>query len=134
VGIGRIPARTFEEANTVVNKLISYESQNRKQPYRFAWLADDGDLNIHVQDAEDFSALIPEAFQVQKTYVDQFPQELANGIYTSFAGKKASLDLFNQEADFIHFLGHGSESAWTDEKVITSNELQTLKEILNLKA
>lgn len=127
VGIGRIPARSFEEANTVVNKLISYESQNRKQPYRFAWLADDGDSNIHVQDAEDFSALIPEAFQVQKTYLDQFPQEVANGIYTSAAGKKASLDLFNQEADFIHFLGHGSESAWTDEKVITNNELQNLK-------
>jgi len=127
VGIGRIPARSFEEANTVVNKLISYESQNRKQPYRFAWLADDGDSNIHVQDAEDFAALIPEAFQVQKTYIDQFPQEVANGIYTSAAGKKASLDLFNQEADFIHFLGHGSESAWTDEKVITNNELQNLK-------
>ena len=127
VGIGRIPARSFEEANTVVSKLISYESQNRKQPYRFAWLADDGDSNIHVQDAEDFSALIPEAFQVQKTYLDQFPQEVANGIYTSAAGKKASLDLFNQEADFIHFLGHGSESAWTDEKVITNNELQNLK-------
>ena len=127
VGIGRIPARSFEEANTVVNKLISYESQNRKQPYRFAWLADDGDANIHVQDAEDFSTLIPEAFQVQKTYLDQFPQEVANGIYTSAAGKKASLDLFNQEADFIHFLGHGSESAWTDEKIITNNELQNLK-------
>ncbi|MCX6193401.1 MAG: C25 family cysteine peptidase [Cytophagales bacterium] len=127
IGIGRIPARSFEEANTAVNKLISYESQNRKQPYRFAWLADDGDSNIHVQDAEDFAALIPEAFQVQKTYIDQFPQEVANGIYTSAAGKKASLDLFNQEADFIHFLGHGSESAWTDEKVITNNELQNLK-------
>jgi hypothetical protein len=127
VGIGRIPARSFEEANTVVNKLISYESQNRKQPYRFAWLADDGDSNIHVQDAEDFAGLIPEAFQVQKTYLDQFPQEVANGIYTSAAGKKASLDLFNQEADFIHFLGHGSESAWTDEKIITNNELQNLK-------
>ena len=127
VGIGRIPARSFEEANTVVNKLISFESQNRKQPYRFAWLADDGDLNIHLQDAEDFAALIPEAFQVQKTYLDQFPQEGANGIYTSAAGKKASLNLFNQEADFIHFLGHGSESAWTDEKIITNNELQNLK-------
>jgi len=127
VGIGRIPVRSFEEASTLVNKLISYENQTFKLPYRFAWLADDGDLNLHVQDAEDFAALIPAAFQVNKTYLDQFPQEVSNNIYTSAAGKKASLDLFNQEADFIHFLGHGSESAWTDEKIITSNELQSLK-------
>jgi hypothetical protein len=127
VGIGRIPVRSFEEANTLVNKLISYETTTFKLPYRFAWLADDGDSNLHVQDAEDFAALIPAAFQVKKTYLDQFPQELSNSIYSSVAAKKASLDLFNQEADFIHFLGHGSESAWTDEKIITTNELQTLK-------
>ncbi|WP_459496222.1 type IX secretion system sortase PorU [Aquirufa lenticrescens] len=127
VGIGRIPARSFEEANTVVNKLISSETRAQQQPYRFAWLADDGDANIHVQDAEDFARLIPEAYQVQKTYIDQFPQEVNNGIYTSAAGKKASLALFNRDTDFIHFLGHGSESAWTDEKVITNNEIQTLK-------
>ena len=127
VGIGRIPARSFEEANTVVNKLISSETRALLQPYRFAWLADDGDANIHVQDAEDFARLIPEAYQVQKTYIDQFPQEVNNGFYTSAAGKKASLELFNRDADFIHFLGHGSESAWTDEKVITNNEIQTLK-------
>lgn len=127
VGIGRIPARSFEEANTVVNKLISSETRALLQPYRFAWLADDGDANIHVQDAEDFARFIPEAYQVQKTYIDQFPQEVNNGFYTSAAGKKASLELFNRDADFIHFLGHGSESAWTDEKVITNNEIQTLK-------
>ena len=132
VGIGRIPVRSFEEASMLVNKIISYERQNLTQPYRFAWLADDGDSNLHVQDAEDFAAYIPEAFQVKKTYIDQFPQETANGIYTSAAGKKASLDLFNYEADFIHFLGHGSESAWTDEKVITTNELQSLKNSRNL--
>lgn len=127
VGIGRIPAKSLAEANRMVNKLISHETKISKQPYRFGWLADDGDSNIHVQDAEDFSNLIPTAFQVQKTYLDQFPQELVNGFYTSEAGKKASLALFNQDADFIHFLGHGSESAWTDEKVITNNELQNLK-------
>ncbi|MFD3408140.1 type IX secretion system sortase PorU [Aquirufa sp. HETE-83D] len=127
VGIGRIPVRSLEEAHTLVNKLISYESQQWKQPFRFSWLADDGDANIHVQDAEDFASLIPGAFQINKTYLDQFPQELTNGFYSSASGKKASLALFNQEADFIHFLGHGSESAWTDEKIITNNELQTLK-------
>ena len=127
VGIGRVPVRSLEEANTLVNKFISYESQNWKQPFRFAWLADDGDANIHVQDAEDFASIIPEAFQINKTYLDQFSQELANGFYSSKDGKKASLALFNQEADFIHFLGHGSESAWTDEKIITNNELQMLK-------
>lgn len=82
-------------------------------------MADDGDANIHIQDAEDFSNLmIKDANYVgiKKLYLDQFEQEMTGGIYTSKKAKDALLSLFNVEADFIHFIGHGSESGWTDEK------------------
>ena len=120
VAIGRIPAKNPSEAHFFVNKLISFiesKKTNRFKPEVLAWVADDGDANIHIQDAEDFSNLmIQEAndVSIKKLYLDQFEQEMAGGMYTSKKAKDAVISLFNSEADFIHFIGHGSESGWTD--------------------
>jgi hypothetical protein len=138
LAVGRIPAKNPDEANMFVQKLIDYQSKPSvatKRPYRFSWVADDGDFSIHMQDAEDFSTSMQEsnlAFDYQKTYLDQFPMEATNGQYTSNAAKKQVLSLFTQEADFIHFVGHGSESGWTDEKILTNNDLVGLKNSQNL--
>jgi hypothetical protein len=98
-------------------------------------VADDGDANIHIQDAEDFSNLmIQEAndVSIKKLYLDQFEQEMAGGMYTSKKAKDAVISLFNSEADFIHFIGHGSESGWTDEKILTNNDLVGLTNLQHL--
>lgn len=138
VAIGRIPAKNPSEAHFFVNKLISFiesKKTNRFKPEVLAWVADDGDANIHIQDAEDFSNLmIKEANDVgiKKLYLDQFEQEIAGGIYTSKKAKDAVISLFNSEADFIHFIGHGSESGWTDEKILTNNDLIGLTNLKHL--
>lgn len=138
LAVGRIPAKNADEANMFVQKLIDYQSKPSvatKRPYRFSWVADDGDFSIHMQDAEDFSTSMQAsnlAFDYQKTYLDQFPMEVTNGQYTSNAAKKQVLSLFEQDADFIHFVGHGSESGWTDEKILTNNDLVGLKNSQNL--
>jgi len=138
VAIGRIPAKNPSEANFFVNKLIAYiesKKSNRLKPEVFAWVADDGDANIHIQDAEDFSNLmIKDAnyVRIKKLYLDQFEQEMTNGMYTSKKAKEALLSLFTSEADFIHFIGHGSESGWTDEKILTNNDLVGLTNLQHL--
>ena len=138
VAIGRIPAKNPSEANFFVNKLIAFiesKKNNRFKPEVFAWVADDGDANIHMQDAEDFSDLmIKEAndVHIKKVYLDQFEQEMTNGTYTSKKAKDAVISLFNSEADFIHFVGHGSESGWTDEKILTNNDLVGLTNLKHL--
>jgi hypothetical protein len=138
VAIGRIPAKNPSEANFFVNKLIAFiesKKSNRFKPEVLAWVADDGDANIHIQDAEDFSNLmIKEAndVSIKKLYLDQFEQEMTGGMYTSKKAKEALLSLFNSEADFIHFIGHGSESGWTDEKILTNNDLVGLTNLQHL--
>ena len=138
VAIGRIPAKNPTEANFFVNKLISFiesKKTNRFKPEVLAWVADDGDANIHIQDAEDFSNLmIQEAndVSIKKLYLDQFEQEITGGMYTSKKAKDAVISLFNSEADFIHFIGHGSESGWTDEKILTNNDLVSLMNLQHL--
>jgi hypothetical protein len=130
VVIGRIPAKSPQEATMFINKLVDFESKQLASTPRFAWVADDGDSNIHMQDAEDFSntlqkALIP-GLQ-SKVYLDQYPMQSLNGSYTSPTATQAVIKLFEENADFIHFMGHGSESGWTDEKILTTNELVKLK-------
>jgi hypothetical protein len=138
LAIGRIPAKNPNEANMFIQKLMDYQrkpSPATKRPYRFSWVADDGDFSIHMQDAEDFYTSLHSgnfAFDYQKTYLDQFPMEVSNGQYTSAAAKKKVLNMFAQDADFIHFVGHGSESGWTDEKILTNNDLINLKNSQNL--
>ena len=130
IAIGRIPAKNPQEANMFINKLADFESKPNTSIPRFAWVADDGDSNIHMQDAEDFSTMLQKALlpvRQEKVYVDQYPMQQANGVYTSTAAKQAVLKLFDENADFIHFMGHGSESGWTDEKILTMNELVNLK-------
>jgi len=132
IGIGRIPARTYEEANMVINKLISYQDTQRKTPnphYTICWVADDGDNNLHIQDAEDFEIFLQspnQLYPIKKVYLDQYPQEVSNGFYTSKAAQKEVIELFNKNADFIHFIGHGAETGWTDEKILTVSDLVNL--------
>ena len=129
IAIGRIPVRNPTDAQVMVNKLIAYQEQQKSvstRPFSMGFIADDGDANLHVQDAEDFSKTIEQSsvgFQVKKLYLDQFPQEIQNAQYSSQAAKKEVLSYFNEQADFIHFVGHGSESGWTDEKILTNNDL-----------
>lgn len=129
LAIGRIPVKSPAEATMFINKLMAYQKQAAipsTKPIQFAWVADDGDSNLHMQDAEDFATAVEKTklpIQIQKTYLDQFPMIQANGIYTSPKAHDAVMNLINKEADFIHFVGHGSESGWTDEKILTNNDL-----------
>lgn len=132
IGVGRIPARNLSEALMLVNKLIDYSEKQKLAPaklYPFVWVADDGDFNLHVQDAEDFSSNLAgtnPVFQQGKIYVDQFPMELNNGIYTSSATKKQVKNAWDSQGDFIHYIGHGAETVWADEKIWTTEDIQKL--------
>lgn len=130
VAIGRIPTKSPQEAQMFINKLMDYEAQTIHDIPQLAWVSDDGDSNIHMQDAEDFSSTLEKASfpsQQHKVYLDQYPMQQTNGVYTSPLGTQAVLKLINEKADFIHYMGHGSESGWADEKLLTSNDLLKLK-------
>jgi len=132
IGIGRIPAKSIAEAEMMVNKLI----EGQKHPnHQLTFVADDEDSNIHIIDSESFAKKISDnmpEIPIQKLYIDEFPMKQSNGIYTSPEANKKLVDLFYKDAGFIHFMGHGSESGWTDEKILTINDIVSLKNKNNL--
>ncbi|MHA8104389.1 type IX secretion system sortase PorU [Aquirufa nivalisilvae] len=132
IGVGRLPARNPDEALVLVNKLIDYSEKQKLAKaslFQFSWIADDGDSNLHTQDAEDFSSSLAQSkpiFQKQKIYLDQYPMEMTNGIYTSKATKQQVKNAWEKYGDFIHFIGHGAETVWTDEKIWTTEDIQKI--------
>ena len=80
IGVGRIPAITVREAREAVDKIITYENPESalgNWKTQLAFVADDGDNNIHVTDSENHIRYLEEnhpEFFIQKIYLDRFEQ------------------------------------------------------------
>lgn len=130
VAIGRIPARSSDEAKNFVDKLERYY-----QPQGFgSWrnditiIADDEDNNLHLQDAEVFAQTVQSAsgvFNIRKIYLDAYQQETGPG---GSRYPQANLAVNNQvfHGTLIwNYTGHGgpyrlAEEAILDQSIINS--------------
>ncbi|WKN41339.1 type IX secretion system sortase PorU [Tunicatimonas pelagia] len=119
VAIGRIPVNTSEEAAIVVDKLIHYASSPKtfgKWKQQLLFVADDGDENKH-QSRSDFLASQTESqtmFHAERLFMDAYPQEEHSAPLV-----REKLDQQIEKGVFlVDFIGHGGETAWTDERIL----------------
>ncbi len=123
IGIGRIPAKTVDEAKAFVDKVIDYHSAAAFGPWRtnLNFIADDEDQNLHLQDAEAITATAAATapvFNQQKIYLDAFQQESgsAGGRYP---GANAAINNTIYTGTLIwNYSGHGGSSRLAEEDVI----------------
>ena len=127
IGIGRIPATTVEQAATAVDKIIAYQTDPQSLGdwrSRLVFIADDGDRNIHQRDADSLATLVDTtyaAYNVSKLYLDAFEQETRpNGEFSPDA-VNALLDAVDRGALIINFTGHGAETGWMQERILTTD-------------
>lgn len=128
IAIGRIPARSSEEARTMVDKIIRYHSASSLGSWRnqSVFIADDKDQNLHLSDAEliaaDASAANPVLAQY-KIYLDAYP-----AVSTSAGARYPAVNdaivsqVFNGTL-LLNYSGHGSYQRLADESVLTQEEL-----------
>jgi len=135
IGVGRLPVKTTAEAETVVNKLIRYVAKRGRGKWRqkIAFVADDGDANLHQQDAENLSMQIASktaSYELQKVYVDAFPQ-IGTPIHAPEASK--TIDRLVDEGVLImNYTGHGGISIWADEQIVTLQNILNWRNLDNL--
>ena len=83
IGIGRIPAKTPEEATSTVDKIIRYHETSSYGFWRneITLVADDQDNNLHFDDAEEHARLIQSTTNriPQKIYLDAYRQQSGSG-------------------------------------------------------
>jgi hypothetical protein len=128
IGIGRIPVINSAEANRVVNKIISYETQLKPGIWKrnVTFLADDADNNIHLRDSEIHAAYLEKNHTdlfLEKLYLDRFEQLKENNVQSSPDAKKALEKTLNEGTLILNFVGHGNETTLTAEEVFRVSDL-----------
>ncbi|NQW28732.1 MAG: type IX secretion system sortase PorU [Flammeovirgaceae bacterium] len=134
IGIGRLPVKTMNEANGVVNKIIRYatsERMNGAWKNSLTYVVDDGDGNRHVSDAESLSDYM-EDFQPQTTinklYIDAVKQEILSNKELAPLTQSALKTALENGTFMVNYLGHGNEKQWASENVLND---QFISEMTN---
>ena len=127
--IGRFPVRTGFEAETVVEKVRSYESAAADGPWkgRVTLVADDicqgtnpDDLTfLHMIQTEALPPTLPEVLQIDKIYLYEFGTECAYS--TKPLAADALRARMNEGTLLVNFTGHGSDQQLADERVFETS-------------
>ncbi|WP_421873252.1 type IX secretion system sortase PorU [Marinoscillum sp.] len=113
IGIGRLTAKTKEEAQHIVDKIIRYKTAKQtlgKWKQQIAYLVDDGDNNEHMRQAEYFSGIVNDnyyAYNAKKLYLDRYDQDVDPG-----PDSPITRDVTNTLKDGVflfNYIGHGNE-------------------------
>ena len=128
IGVGRLPAKTTEEAETLVQKLIQYRTSRSVGQWRnrLTFVADDGDGNYYPTDSEYLSdsvvAKANSAYNFNKIYVDAYPQ-IATPFQRAPAVNTAINRGINDGSLVVNYIGHGGESGWAEEQILGINDI-----------
>ena len=134
IGVGRIPVKSLQEANIVVDKLESYKRQSSLGTWRkeVMFIAEDGDLNIHQRDAERLSTLIDTTyseFNSKKVYIDAYPIQINPGFKRAPEVNKEIENAINEGTFIVNYTGHGNERQWANTRVFDKRTIARLENI-----
>ncbi|MEL7147666.1 MAG: type IX secretion system sortase PorU, partial [Bacteroidota bacterium] len=132
IGIGRLPAKTSQDATVFVDKIVRYSSDKKSLGSwrnNVFFVADDGDNNIHQGDAEKLATQIEalqRQFNPEKIYLDAFQQvSIPNGERSPATADKIT-DMIENGALIVNFTGHGNTGVWMDERVLNKEDIRNL--------
>jgi Peptidase family C25 len=123
ISVGRIPARNPADAAAVVDKILNYAEPKTQGPWRneLTLIADDGDQNLHFNDAEAFAATLATTapiYNLDKIYLDAYTEEVtpAGGRYPLV--NQAITNQVYSGTLVWNYTGHGSNSRLSNEDIL----------------
>lgn len=132
IGVGRLPITTESEAKIMVDKIIAYMNGENSGSWRnkIAILGDDGDNNTHMSDADDVARMIAEKYPSllqKKIYWDSYKMEVSAAGNSYPEVRKQILELLDEGALLVDYVGHGSAEVFSHELVINKTDLSSFK-------
>lgn len=131
VSVGRIPVETAAEAETIVNKIIRYDSgADRYGDWRLKLLfaADDEDGNRHIDDSDDIATKAADLYaeyNQQKVYFDAYEQQSTPGGDRFYDASTAMNNAVQNGLLIVNYLGHGGPFGWAQERVLKEKDIDT---------
>lgn len=116
ISVGRIPAKTEEDAQIAVDKMLAYVSNSDYGDWqnRALLIADEGDDDVHMYQAEGIERLIPDSTAYNpvyaKVYCEVYP--LTDDGF-SVEGRNHITTELKRGALYGTYIGHGSHKALT---------------------
>ena len=125
---GRITVQSSDEANSVIDKIINYETNSANSTWKnlITLVADDGYTGAdHKPDGADHTGpseylannIIPSSFDLNKIYMAAYPEVYTSLGYRFPTVNKAIINAMNEGSLIVNFIGHGSPSQWAQEDV-----------------
>lgn len=132
LGVGRIPATSAKSAEDIVNKIIRYASPASLGPWRVSTtlLADNGDSNIHMEDAEIMAGTInshSNLYNETKVYLSGIPTVSTPGGERAPDANKTINDQVFKGTFLINYNGHGSITTLAHERILTQDDFNNWK-------
>lgn len=132
IGIGRFVVRTVDEAESAIDKTIHYtlNTSENMGPWRniVTFIADDGDGNRHLKDAETLSDIFDTAFQVynvSKIYTDAYEQETTPSGQRAPEVNQAITDRIEKGTLIFNYSGHGGEIGLGHEQIVQVSDINS---------
>ncbi|MGH2567142.1 MAG: type IX secretion system sortase PorU, partial [Bacteroidota bacterium] len=131
LALGRLPVRSAAEADSMVSKIINYETASPFGSWRnrVTFVADDGltstgdELSLHTNQSEVLAQnYTPASFDRRKIFIVEYPT------VTSATGRRkpdanaAIVDAINNGTLIINYTGHGNPKIWAHERIFGDEE------------
>lgn len=132
IAVGRIPARSKEDANNAVRKITNYIEEPDFGNWRsnVMLIADDQNSAAHLEQTESTWEMMiangGEGLKYEKVYLDAYDRVSSPLGLTFPAAREKMLNLWKEGVFFINYIGHGSPRTWTHENLLTWSDVNSL--------
>lgn len=134
IGVGRFPVSTVADAQAMVDKIMNYSSLS--DTVRSSWrntitfVADDENQNLHLHQAEEMCSIVGSGyplFNVNKIYLDAYKLVEIPGGSRFPDATRAINDAVDRGSLIVNYTGHGGETGWSYEQVLTTADILSWK-------
>ena len=128
IGIGRIPVNSAAQSTGVLNKIKQYINKSSYGNWRndITFIADDGDNNLHMEQADELSNIVKNSepvYNIEKIYLDAYKQISTPAGERYPDVNKAFSNRMEKGALIVNYTGHGNELGLAHERVLSINEI-----------
>ena len=130
VAVGRLPARTQDEAKTLVDKIISYAQNEYAGPWQneICMMGDDGNDNSHMKTADKVATMIENTYpnyNVDKIYWDAYQRTSSSTGYSYPDVTRLIKQQLQNGALMMNYCGHGAAYAMSHELVMKLTDFES---------